>query len=74
MILNGLQKKQGKPSMLGLKVKLMVRISQPRVSKLYLSCVDKLAELMFRRKLDAFVCISALASVWGSVPRIMPGT
>ena len=55
MILNGLQKKQGKLSMLGLKVKLLVRISQPRVSKLYSSCVDKLAELTLRRKLDVLV-------------------
>ena len=55
MILNGLQKKQGKLSMLGLKVKLLVRISQPRVSKLYSSCIDKLAELTLRRKLDVLV-------------------
>ena len=39
----------------GLKVKLLVRISQPRVSKLYSSCVDKLAELTLRRKLDVLV-------------------
>ena len=41
--------------MLGLKVKLLMRISQPHVSKLYSSCVDKLAELTLRKKLDALV-------------------